>query len=235
MGNSQSQTFVQSSMQSKILIGVAGPTCSGKTLLSKFLEEKLGKRALVISQDSFYIPGNENTNFDDPKQIEWSLLTKTLRSLMKNKITEVPQYDFTTHDRKKETIKINPNEKDIIIVEGILIYSCFELVDMINVKYFVNTKPDLCFKRRLIRDTKERGRTEEEVIKRYNDHVQPSNEKYVYPSKEKADCVINNNEKINANTEIPALNEALDYLNEYLNSSAEEKKNGTEINHQTNY
>lgn len=184
-----------SKMHEPFVIGICGPSCSGKTTASKKIQEELEKKGednvVLVSQDQFYKGGNAQTNYDKPEAIDFDLLVSELKELKAGKTVQAPEYDFTTHSRKDETIEIK--SAPIIIVEGILIFCYPELVALIDLKVFVQAKPELYFQRRVARDVVERGRLQDDVIKRYMEHVSPSNELYVMPSSRYADIILQNN------------------------------------------
>lgn len=179
------------------VIGVCGPSCGGKTTVCKEIENKLipthnnNNVICVISQDNYYIGGNAETNYDLPESIDFNLLISHVKDLISGKDISMPIYDFSTHNRKEETHEYSPTK--IIIIEGILIFSNEELRKLCNLKVFVEANDILCYTRRLKRDTQERGRTFEEVEKRYLEHVVPSTKQYVYPSRDNADISLINN------------------------------------------
>ena len=183
------------------VIGVCGPSCGGKTTVCKEIQNKIistlknnnndNNIICVISQDSYYNGGNPNTNYDVPESIDFDLLIEHIKDLIDGKEINVPIYDFTSHNRKEESNKCVPTK--IIIVEGILIFSNEKLRELCDLKVFVEANEILCYTRRLRRDTQERGRTFDEVEKRYLEHVVPSSKKYVYPSRDYADISLINN------------------------------------------
>jgi uridine kinase len=158
------------------------------------------QRVSVISLDSFYLPLTvENMalahqgryNFDHPSAFDWELLVGCIRGLMEKppgEIVEVPNYDFATHSRLKDKRKVLVG--DVVVLEGILIFSSPELRDMMNMKIFVDTDDDLRLARRIKRDIKERGRTVEGVLEQYDRFVKPSFDEFVSPTKKYADVII---------------------------------------------
>jgi uridine kinase len=100
----------------------------------------------------------------------------------------MPLYDFATHTRRPETVRVEP--RPILILEGILIFSDAKLRELMDLKIFVDTADDLRFIRRLRRDVSERGRSVELVIKQYLETVRPMHEQFVEPSKRYADVII---------------------------------------------
>ena len=176
---------------SSYIIGVCGSSCSGKTRTVDAIVNSLKDKTVVISQDSYYFTGDKNTNYDIPKSIDFKLLISHIKSLLKGESIESPIYDFSTHSRLKETKIIKPSK--IIIIEGILIFTQKELLDLINLKVYISAYSELAFSRRLKRDVEERGRTIEEVTDRYFKDVLPSTKQFVEPSENFSDIVLKNN------------------------------------------
>ena len=179
-----------------IIIGVAGGSGSGKTTIArKLLETFEAQDAVLVEQDAYYkdlhiesIEERAKMNFDHPDAIEFELLREQLLSLVEGKEIERPIYDFSTHMRKDETIRIKPSK--IIIVEGILIFAVPEIRELFDVKIFVDTDADEMLIRRMERDIKERGRTFESIRDQYLSTVKPMYLEFAEPSKRYADVII---------------------------------------------
>jgi uridine kinase len=179
-----------------IIIGVAGGSGSGKTTVVREIIRHLGRQHVsVIQHDSYYhdrsdVPPSERAdiNYDHPDALETSLLIDHLKTLRRRRPVEVPVYDFTNHARLAETEPVEPRQA--IIVEGILILADRQLKDLMDIKVFVDTDPDISFIRRLQRDMQERGRTLESVITQYLRTVRPMHLEFVEPSKRHAHVII---------------------------------------------
>lgn len=179
-----------------LLIGIAGGTGSGKTTVARRIFESLkGVNVVVIQQDAYYVDLSHLTleerkkiNFDHPLAFDSELLIKHLKRLIKGQEIEKPIYSFTDYTRKKETEKVLP--RDIIILEGILVLEEEKIRDLLDIKIYVDADEDERFIRRLVRDTKERGRSMESVIEQYLNIVKPMFLQFVEPSKRYADIVI---------------------------------------------
>lgn len=182
-----------------LIIGIAGGSGSGKTTLAAALVRELGaSMAVIITHDSYYkdishlsLEERASTNFDHPSALDTPLLVHHLNLLRSNAETsiEVPIYDYTTHSRvKNETIRVEL--KPVIIVEGILIFAEEELLDLMDIKVFVDTEDDVRLARRIERDTVERHRTVQSVLQQYFKTVRPMHMQFVAATKHKADIVI---------------------------------------------
>ncbi len=178
-----------------LTIGIAGGTGSGKTTLTDNIVTAFGKDVSVIHHDSYYKAHNElsyeercRLNYDHPDSFDTPLLLKHLRALKSGRAIEAPVYDYTVHNRSKETELIKPAR--VLIVEGILIYAEPELCRELDIKLFVDTDADVRILRRIVRDVKKRGRTLDSVIEQYLTTVKPMHEEFVEPSKRRADIII---------------------------------------------
>jgi uridine kinase len=179
-----------------MIIGICGGTGSGKTTIArKIIETVSRERVILLEQDSYYrnledmpLDARRQTNFDHPDSIDSEMLVNHLKRLKDGLFVEMPIYDFKTHTRKRETEHIE--SKSVVIVEGILIFAEPRILDLLDVKVFVDTPDDIRFIRRLQRDITERGRTVESVIAQYYATVRPMHFEFVEPSKRNADFII---------------------------------------------
>ena len=178
-----------------LVIGIAGGTGSGKTTLMKNIITRFGDVVTVLSHDNYYKRRDELTyeqrcviNYDEPAALETDLMARHLDELRHGKSIDCPVYDFSQHNRSDETVRIDP--KNVIIVEGILIFEDKPLRELMDIKIFVDTDADVRLCRRINRDVNKRGRTLESVLTQYQQTVKPMHEKYVEPSKKYADIVV---------------------------------------------
>ncbi|HDJ99865.1 MAG TPA: uridine kinase [Firmicutes bacterium] len=182
-------------MKKNILIGIAGGSGSGKTTVALKIKEKVGEDILILDMDSYYkdhshIPFEERVkiNYDHPDAFDFPLLINHLKRLIQGKSIEKPVYSFVKYVRLKETQRIEP--KKIIIIEGILSLFDEELRNLMDIKIYVDTDPDVRFIRRLLRDIKERGRSLDSVVTQYLEIVRPMHIQFVEPTKRFADVII---------------------------------------------
>ena len=179
-----------------LVIGIAGGTGSGKTSVTRKILERLdSSQVTVIQHDSYYkdlsIYGGKTAveiNFDHPDSLETALLIRNIKALKEGRTVEEPIYNFTTHRRLDSTRQVDP--RNIIIIDGILIFVDKELRDLMDIKIFVDTDADERLLRRLKRDLLERHRSIESVMRQYVDTVKPMHLEFVEPSKRWADIII---------------------------------------------
>jgi uridine kinase len=179
-----------------MIIGICGGTGSGKTTIARKIVEAVGKEnVILVEQDSYYrnlgdMPLDERrqANFDHPDSIDSDMLVNHIKRLKGGDSIEMPVYDFKTHTRSHENEHIEP--KPVVIVEGILIFAEPRILDLLDVRVFVDTPDDIRFIRRLQRDIAERGRTAESVVAQYYATVRPMHFEFVEPSKRNADIII---------------------------------------------
>lgn len=183
-------------MNKNIIIGIGGGTGSGKTTLAERIIQELNEpNVLIMKQDAYYkshiglsFDERKNINFDHPDAFDTQLLMRQLSNLKNDVPVEMPQYDFATHLRKKESIPISPHK--VIMLEGILVFENKELRNLLDIKIFVDTDADVRILRRIKRDIKDRGRTFESVYNQYMKTVRPMHLEFVEPSKKYADVIV---------------------------------------------
>lgn len=188
-----------------LIIGIYGGTGSGKTTIVNMIASHFSSNDIeIISQDSYYKDNSDisyedrcKLNFDHPDAIDFNLLYKHLKNLRKGETVEQPIYDFKIHNRLKKTIQIKP--KKILILEGILIMCHAEIRSIFDLKIFINANSKTRMERRIKRDIAERGRSRDEVLKRYIETLKPMHEKFIEPTKIYANYIIENqfNNKLN--------------------------------------
>lgn len=180
-----------------LVIGIAGGSGSGKTTVVKSIKDKLSEeRVVVIPQDSYYKDSSDltdeekrNHNFDHPDAIDWPLLCEHLAQLKQGKTIQQPVYSYISCSRSKtETVTVKP--ADVIIIEGILIFTCRELLKQMDIKIFVDADDDDRLMRVMARDITERGKDVHWVIERYSRTVKPMYLQFIEPSKRYADIII---------------------------------------------
>ena len=179
-----------------MIIGICGGTGSGKTTIARKIVEAVGARNVVlVEQDSYYrnfadmpLDERKQANFDHPDSLDSDMLVNHILRLKQGREIEMPLYDFKTHTRsdKIETIKPRP----VVIVEGILIFAEPRVLDLLDVRVFVDTPDDIRLLRRLKRDHDERGRTYERTMDQYQRTIRPMHFEFVEPSKRHADIII---------------------------------------------
>jgi uridine kinase len=179
-----------------LVIGVAGGTGSGKTTVANVILERVGENHIAyLPHDAYYrdlgdLPYDQKAamNFDHPNSLETELMIEHIKTLKEGKPVNIPVYDFSTHSRTNKTIRVEPHP--VVVVEGILLFADKELRELLDIRIFVDTDPDIRFIRRLQRDITERGRTTEMVIQQYLSTVRPMHLEFVESSKRYANVII---------------------------------------------
>ena len=179
-----------------MIIGICGGTGSGKTTIARAIVETVGRdNVVLIEQDAYYrnladMPLDERhqANFDHPDSIDSDLMVNHIKRLKLGQPIDVPVYDMVTHTRSDEVEVIEP--KPVVIVEGILIFSEPRVLDLLDVRIFVDTPDDVRLMRRMRRDITERGRSFERTLEQYEKTIRPMHFEFVEPSKRHADIII---------------------------------------------
>ena len=178
-----------------LVVGIAGGSGSGKTTLSNNLVARFGDQVSIVHHDNYYrahddLPYEERTklNYDCPEAFETEMMVEHLQLLRQGRSVHCPVYDFTVHNRSGEIEIIEP--RPVILVEGILIFAERALLDLMDIKVFVDTDADVRLARRVLRDVEARGRTVRSVVDQWQNTVKPMHEMYVEPSKKNADIIV---------------------------------------------
>ena len=179
-----------------MIIGICGGTGSGKTTIARSIVDTVGEEKVVlIEQDSYYrnladMPLDERhqANFDHPDSIDSEMLVNHIMRLKQGLTVEMPVYDMVTHTRSDRIEIIEP--KPIVIIEGILIFSEPRVLDLIDIRIFVDTPDDVRLMRRMRRDLNERGRSFERTLDQYERTIRPMHFEFVEPSKRHAHIII---------------------------------------------
>ena len=180
------------------IILVGGGSSSGKTYVTTSVIERLHSEGVIrITMDDYYKSHGHLTmeeraalNYDHPTAFDWKLMREQVRALKEGKAIDKPKYDFTIHDRVDETEHVEPAK--VVIVEGIMALVDKQIRELGDIKVFINASPERRFLRRLIRDSKERGRSFESIVNQYFATVAPMYGEIVEPSMQYADLIVNN-------------------------------------------
>jgi uridine kinase len=188
-----------------LVIGIAGCSGSGKTTLARELATQL--EATLFPLDLYYrdlsqfpLDSRHKRNFDHPDSLESQLIIQHVQALARGEAIERPMYDFKTHSRVAGVFdRIVPGR--VVIVEGILALHYAELVPCYQFSIYVNAPHDVCLARRIHRDMRERGRTEESVREQFIETAQPMAELYVVPSAARASVTVEGTDSLDWSVE----------------------------------
>lgn len=183
-------------MTAPFVLGIAGGSGSGKTTVARAILEALPSgTGILLEQDHYYrsqshlpFEERERVNYDHPDALETELLVEHLDALREGRAIVRPSYDFATHDRSPEGLRMAP--APVVIVEGILVLADERLRARFDAKVYVDTDADIRLMRRIRRDLEHRGRTFAQVRKQYYDTVRPMHLAFVEPSKRFADVIL---------------------------------------------
>jgi uridine kinase len=175
------------------LIGIAGPSCSGKSEVARRLARIL--RAPIVALDHYYkdlkhLPLDERarTNFDAPDSMDADLILDHARRLKRGLPIDEPSYDFAQHIRTESAVRISP--ADFVILEGLFALHWPDVRELLDEQIYIEADHDVCLARRIYRDVRERGRTEQSVRAQYDATVRPMCDCYVTPSRRHASVVL---------------------------------------------
>ncbi|MCH9755842.1 MAG: uridine kinase [Gammaproteobacteria bacterium] len=179
-----------------IILGIAGPSASGKSLLANTIVNGLGSdQVVIITEDSYYKDNNhlpfetrEKINYDHPDAFDHALLAEHIKQLQAGKSVQIPTYSHSKHVRLPETRTVGGHA--IIIVEGILLFSEETLRKLMDIRIFMSAPLDVCLIRRLKRDVVERNRSVESVLHQYETTVRPMYLQFIEPSSRHADLIV---------------------------------------------
>nr|WP_244605278.1 uridine kinase [Halorussus halobius] len=177
------------------VIGIAGGTGAGKTTVAREITAEVEDSVTRIPMDNYYedlshldFEQRAAANYDHPSAFEWELLREHMDALLSGRTIEMPQYDFADHNRKDETVTVDPT--DVVVLEGIFALYDEDVNEMLDVQVYVETDADVRILRRIERDVVERGRDLEGVMDQYLSTVKPMHEQFVAPTKKRADLII---------------------------------------------
>jgi uridine kinase len=195
--------------QRPYIIGITGGSASGKTMFLNDLLKSFSKDEIcLISQDNYYrdrkdqeVDAQGYINFDEPKSLDLHQYALDIQTIRSGKPFQRKEYTFNNPDIVPKMMTFEP--KPIIVVEGLFVFYFKEIADLLDLKVFIDAKRKLRLNRRIKRDGEERGYGErEEVLYRWNNHVEPAFQNYVKPYRQTADLVIPNNTHFEKGLEI---------------------------------
>jgi uridine kinase len=188
------------------IVGIAGPSCSGKSELARCLVKQLFEKSpVLLALDSYYHDlspldpvEREKRNFDVPEALDHDLCRQQLLTLANGGAIDKPVYDFATHTRSPQPEHISPGR--IVIIEGLFALYWQEIRSLFHMSVFVTLHDHVCLSRRIERDTGDRGRSLESVVSQYTETVRPMNEQYILPTMKFADIAVSGEDPLDRST-----------------------------------
>ncbi|MCC6318329.1 MAG: uridine kinase [Gemmatimonadaceae bacterium] len=183
-------------MTRPLVVGIAGGTGSGKSTVARKVAEMLRRASVAfIDMDAYYhnyahlpIEERRHLNWDHPDRLDLELFIRHLEHLRARQPVDKPVYDFVTHTRSPHTVHVAA--ADVIVVDGILLFSDERTRALCDVKVFVDADADIRLARRIRRDMGRRGRPLPEILEQYLSTVRPMHLQFVEPSKRYADVIV---------------------------------------------
>lgn len=177
------------------VLGIAGGTGAGKTTIARDVADGFDRPMTQLPLDNYYedhpeysLAERKSINYDHPLAFDWDLIRTHIEKLCSGESIEMPQYDFETHARTGECVRVEPT--DVLVIEGIFALYDEAISEKLDLRLYVETDADVRILRRICRDVLERGRSLEGVIEQYLETVKPMHEQFVEPTKKRADLVV---------------------------------------------
>lgn len=177
-----------------LVIGFAGGSGCGKTHLAHEIRDAAGhENVSVLSMDQYFseidlaVTDPSEINFDHPAHLDFDQLIADVSALRRGETVETPQYDYGTMRRKPERRLVRPGK--VLLLEGLFVLA-EPLVRLCDFTCYLDVDTDERLLGRILRDTRERGASIEQVVDRYQRYVRPSHKVFVSPTRENADIVV---------------------------------------------
>ena len=199
------------------MVLISGPSSSGKTSFSKQLSlalQALGYQTMSISVDDYFVerdetPLDENgeKDYESIEAVDLKLFNAQMQDLLAGKDVVIPEFDFVHGVKRYDRSPVHIDKDTIIILEGIhcLNPRLTEQITDESIKYkvFVSALTQISLDaqnpiattdnrliRRMLRDSKYRGISASETLKRWSS-VRKGEERNIFPYQENADVMFN--------------------------------------------
>ena len=179
-----------------LIIGICGASGSGKSTLAENIRGRLNGKAMIIPMDCYYNDHPELCfeerallDYDQPSSFAMDEFYEDLLKLKRGERITTKQYDFDRHRRNDSDELIEPPE--VLIIEGIHTFADPRVLDIMDIKFYVDVDSDVCLTRRIKRDVRERGREALDVCRQYIATVKPAFDSIISKYREACDvCVV---------------------------------------------
>lgn len=200
--------------QQSFVIAISGASGSGKSWFTEQLRQRSSMSCCVFDLDSYYRSSSWvetlEHRHDNPQSLDFVQAANDLSKLKKGCSVMMPEYDFERH---QESGKKLCESHSLILVEGLFVFYDAAFRQLLDLKIWLEADLSLCLQRRIERDCAQRGRSEDEVLGRYQRDVKPGFEKFVKPYQRYADLTVAN-EKNNDKQAMAAIDKLLTRLPE---------------------
>lgn len=183
-------------MEPRFVIGIAGPSCSGKSSLARHLAAASAVSGVAfISMDRYYRDLSEQpsldpalVNFDEPEALDLGRFAEDIAALVRGRTIQVPRYCFKSHRRLPEPVAVGPER--MVIVEGLYALHLAAVRRLLTHSVYIDLDREECLARRLARDRFDRARDEDDIRRQFETQTWPMQEQYVARQAEGADLVL---------------------------------------------
>lgn len=171
---------------------IAGMTCSGKTTLSNQIKDTYSDSTIFREDDYMKdlkdIPKRRGSYLLDlPSAYHLDEFTHDTKTLLTTGTTYYPTYDAKRNTRQSKELLVSSNR--INVFEGLHTIDILKEISD-SLKIFIDTPPEVCKKRRIVRDTKLYNISSEDITRYFDEIIMSIYRTHILPQKEIADIII---------------------------------------------
>lgn len=175
-----------------LLIGICGPSCSGKGVVTEFLAAR-NHQIIRICQDSYFRCWQDD--LEVPQALMMDKLIDCVARLKRGQRCWLPYAGWT----EQFTVCINDQDmkaRPVVLVEGYLLFTDDNLADLFDLRVFIDVSPENMLYRRLKRE----GTLDNEVlsigvdnIDKIHGHIIPRSLEFKPQQLKRSDAVVDGN------------------------------------------